>query len=232
MAAGRMSRRREPAGAIGVFGGMFDPVHFGHLRTAYELRLRLGLDEVRFVPCAAPPHRETPIAAGALRVRMLRAALAAEPGLVVDERELERNGPSYTVDTLASLSAELPEHSICLLLGMDAFLGLPRWHEWQRLPELAHIVVAQRPGAGAPRGGAIGELLADRATSDSAALRQTRAGKVLIAEVTQLEISSTELKDSIRAGLPPRYLVPESVWQIIVETGCYAEETHEVVETQ
>jgi len=227
-----MSRSAEPGGAIGVFGGMFDPVHFGHLRTAYELKLRLDLDEVRFVPCAAPPHREAPIASGALRVRMLRAALATEPGLVVDERELERPGPSYTVETLASMRAELPEHSLSLLLGMDAFLGLPRWHEWRSLPELAHIVVAQRPGAGAPQGGAIGELLAERATTDVAALRRTRAGKVLIAEVTQLKISSTELKDSIRAGLPPRYLVPESVWQIIVETRCYAEETHEVVATQ
>ena len=130
---------------IGVFGGTFDPVHFGHLRTAYELLVRLELAEVRFVPCAVAPHRRQPITDSATRVRMLEAAIADVPEFVIDTRELERAGPSYTVDTLESLRTEYPDEALCLLLGMDAFLGLPGWHEWERLLDLAHIVVANRP---------------------------------------------------------------------------------------
>jgi nicotinate-nucleotide adenylyltransferase len=216
--------RHSIAGSIGVFGGMFDPVHYGHLRTAYELSLRLGLGEIRFIPCAVPPHRGSPDASPELRVRMLRAAIGAEPSFVIDERELARTGPSYTIDTLASLRAEFPAHSLSLMIGMDEFLGLPGWKDWERLPELAHIVVAHRPGAGKPRGGAIGALLRARGTDNGAAIAASPAGHVFVTGVTQLRISSTELKESLRAGVPPRYLMPDAVWKIILETECYAEE--------
>lgn len=226
-----MSANAASAGAIGIFGGTFDPVHYGHLRTAYELYLRLGLDEVRFVPCAVPPHRDPPMATGDLRVRMLRAAVDAEPGFVVDERELARPGPSYSVDTLESLRAEFQDHSLSLLLGMDAFVGLPGWKDWRRLLDLAHLVVAQRPGAAAPGRGAVGALLGERGTRDPADILGQRSGRVLVVGVTQLEISSTELRDSIRAGVPPRYLMPEAVLRIILETECYAEEAQEAIES-
>lgn len=227
-----MSRARAVGGSIGVFGGTFDPVHYGHLRTAFELRLRLGLGEVRFVPCAVPPHREMPIADGALRARMLRAAIGEQPGFCVDERELARPGPSYSVDTLASLRDDFPDHALCLLLGMDAFLGLPEWRDWRRLIELAHIVVAERPGARAPIGGSVGQLLSEHGTRDVAALSSRLSGNVFVTEVTQLQISSTELKDSIRAGVPPLFLMPEAVWRIIVDTECYAEKARAVIESQ
>ena len=207
---------------IGVFGGTFDPVHYGHLRTAYELRFKLGFDEVRFVPCAHPPHRDAPITASAIRLRMLETAIGAEPGFVVDERELERAGPSYTVDTLKSMRAELPGTPLCLLLGMDAFLELPTWHEWQRLLDLGHIVVAHRPGWQAPYEGTLGKLIQKHRTAAAHELHAAAAGRIHIEPVTQLEVSSTELKRSIRAGLEPKYLLPDSVWRIIVETRCYA----------
>jgi nicotinate-nucleotide adenylyltransferase len=127
--------------AIGIFGGTFDPIHYGHLRTALELKGLLALDKVHIVPCANPPHRTAPMSDGSLRLRMVAAAVAGEPGFVADDRELERAGVSYTIDTLASFRAELPGRSLCLLLGMDAFLGLPQWHRWGELIELAHIVV-------------------------------------------------------------------------------------------
>ena len=132
---------------IGIFGGTFDPIHCGHLRAIVELRDALALDEVRVIPCARPAHRDAPAAPPAARVAMLRAALRAMHGCVVDERELARPGPSYTVDTLAELRDERPTAALCLLLGHDAFAGLAQWHRWRELFTLAHVVVARRPGA-------------------------------------------------------------------------------------
>lgn len=208
--------------AIGIFGGTFDPIHYGHLRSALELRYRLALDEIRFVPCAVPPHRDLPAAADGTRLRMLHAALDDEPSFVVDERELERSGPSYSIDTLASLRAELPRASLCLILGMDAFLGLASWRAWRELLDLAHIVVARRPGSELPSEGELGELLRRRRTAVAADLKRSIAGGVHVEEVTQLEISSTRLRAAIAAGQTARYLLPDEVWKVIVETGCYA----------
>jgi len=207
---------------IGLFGGTFDPIHYGHLRTAFELWQALKLAEIRFLPTGNPPHREQTLATTELRLQMVRAAVADEPAFVVDDREMRRSGLSYSVDTLAELRAELPDRSLCLLLGMDAFLGLPHWHRWRELFDLAHIVVAHRPGWKAPTMGPLGEIMVDRGTGSVRDLHEARAGRVYIHAVTQLEISSTELRQLIVAGRDPRYLVPEPVRAIIRETGCYA----------
>lgn len=207
---------------VGIFGGMFDPIHYGHLRTAYELQNKLSLDEVRFVPCANPPHRRTAAVDAALRTRMVAAAIRGQSGFVVDDRESKRSGPSYTVDTLEDLRAALPDGSLCLILGMDAFLGLPQWHEWLRLLDLAHIVVVERPGWHTPEAGELGDLVERHSAADAADLRRERHGRILVAQVTQLEISSTGLRSAIRAGLEPRYLVPDAALNLIAETECYA----------
>lgn len=213
--------------AIGVFGGTFDPVHYGHLRTALEARALLELDEIRFVPCADPPHREAPLAGQEARVRMLRAAIVGQRDFVIDERELERVGPSYTVHTLESMRREFPDASLCMIVGMDAFLGLPTWHAWDRLLDLAHIVVAHRPGWRMPVEGALGELIEDHGTLVRADLKTATHGRVHVEEVTQLEISSTHLRATMRAGIEAQYLMPDSVWRIIVETGCYATQSQD-----
>ena len=207
---------------IGIFGGTFDPIHLGHLRTAFELWQSLRLTEVRFIPTGSPPHREQPLAEAALRLAMVRAAIADQPAFVVDEREMRRTGVSYSVDTLAELRAEYPDRSLCLLLGMDAFLGLPDWHRWRELFDLAHVVVAHRPGWKAPAMGPLGEVMVDRGTGTVRDLHEHRAGRIYVHAVTQLEISSTELRQLIVAGRDPRYLVPEQVRAIIRETRCYA----------
>lgn len=208
------------AGPIGILGGTFDPIHLGHLRMAFELAQALELAEVRFIPCSEPPHRPAPSATD-LRVEMVRAAIAGEARFRLDERELEREGPSYTVETLASLRAELPTRTLCLLLGMDAFLGLPTWHRWTELVAYAHIVVAQRPGWVAPRDGPIGELLARCEVDDASHLRGSTGGSLLVTAVTQLDISSSGLRTALARGEDPRYLVPESVREIILRSGCY-----------
>jgi nicotinate-nucleotide adenylyltransferase len=207
---------------IGLSGGTFDPIHFGHLRTAFELQQTLGLTEVRFLPTGNPPHRDHPLADANLRLAMVQAAVADQPRFVVDDREVRRTGVSYSVDTLTELRAEYPDRSLCLLLGMDAFLGLPNWHRWRDLMDLAHIVVAHRPGWKAPTQGPLGELMVDRGTGSVQELHRAAAGRIYIQAVTQLEISSTELRQLIVAGRDPRYLVPDAVCDIIRETRCYA----------
>jgi len=206
---------------VGIFGGTFDPIHFGHLRTAFELLQALRLNEVRFLPAGNPPHRESTVASAEERLAMVRAATQGQPGFVVDDREIRREGLSYSVDTMRTLRADFADSSLCLIVGMDAFLSLPKWHQWRELLELAHLVVAHRPGWRAPTMGPLGELLVDRGTGRSADLHESPAGRIFIHAVTQLEISSTEVRKLIAAGRDPRYLMPDEVCSIIDESGCY-----------
>lgn len=210
---------------LGLFGGTFDPIHFGHLRTAFELLQVLSLGELRFVPAGNPPHRDVPLVAAELRLAMVRAAIATQPGFTVDDREVRRVGPSYTVTTLGELRAETPQRPLVLVVGMDAFLGLPTWHQWRDILQLAHLGVAHRPGWRAPTSGTLGELLQERGTDRVADLHEAPAGRIFVHPVTQLEISSTDLRNIILSGRDPRYLVPDAVRDIIRESGCYTRET-------
>jgi nicotinate-nucleotide adenylyltransferase len=135
---------------------------------------------------------------------------------------VRRTGMSYSVDTLTELRGEYPQRSLCLLLGMDAFLGLPHWHRWRELLGLAHIVVAHRPGWRAPTTGPLGEVMVDHGTGSIRELHSLPAGRIYVHAGTQLEISSTELRALLVAGRDPRYLVPDEVRQIILDTRCYA----------
>jgi nicotinate-nucleotide adenylyltransferase len=205
---------------IGIFGGTFDPIHCGHLRTAFELWQELRLAEVRLLPAGTPPHRDQLYASAEVRLKMVRSAVVAQPYFVVDDREVRRTGPSYSVDTLMELRREFPERSLCLLLGMDAFLGLPQWHRWRELLSLAHVVVAHRPGWRAPTPGPLGEVMVDHGT-----LATTRWIAAIL-ENHQRHDGSVVVPAGLRAllvaGRDPRYLVPEEVRQLIFETRCYA----------
>jgi nicotinate-nucleotide adenylyltransferase len=208
---------------IGIFGGTFDPIHHGHMRSAFELLQSLRLAEVRFLPAGNPPHRDETTAPPELRLAMVQAAVADQPGFVVDDREIRRTGMSYSVDTLTELRNENPDRSLCLLLGMDAFIGLPNWHRWRDLLDLTNIVVVNRPGWKAPAMGPLGTEMVDRGTGSIRDLHDHKAGRIYVHAVTQLEISSTELRQLIVSGRDPRYLVPDPVRRIIRETGCYAQ---------
>ena len=209
---------------MGIFGGTFDPIHYAHLRTAFELQTALRLREIRFLPAGNPPHRDQPLADAGLRLQLVRLATAGQPGFVVDDREIHKAGPSYTVETLRELRHEYPDRSLCLIVGMDAFLSLPRWHEWRELFELAHLIVAHRPGWQVPAIGPLGELIAERATSRVGDLHELRFGNIYIHAVTQLEISSTDVRQLIAMGRDPRFLMPDPVRELILETQCYSKQ--------
>ncbi len=206
---------------LGVLGGTFDPIHYGHLRPALDVLDDLSLDELRLIPSHTPPHRATPGATVEQRVDMVRLALAGEPRFGLDEREIKRQGPSYMVDTLASLvEDEAEDTALVLIMGGDAFLGLPQWHKWPRLLEMAHIVVTHRPGWQPPRDGICGALL-EHSVANADALRQARSGLLMVHKVTQLDISATGIRRRIGAGKSPRFLLPSRVIDYIEDRQLY-----------
>lgn len=212
--------------AIGILGGTFDPIHLGHLRMAEELREKLGLAQVRFVPAAIPPHRSAPQLDASHRAEMVVLAITGHPHFTLDTRELARSGPSYTYDTLRELRTELGADSpLCLLLGSDAFLGLDSWHRWQELIDLAHIVVAHRPGA-SPDENAMSPALCEqwlqRRTDDIETLQHAPAGRMLLQPITALDISASAIRAMLQQGQSVRYLLPETVRRHIESHHLYA----------
>jgi nicotinate-nucleotide adenylyltransferase len=196
---------------LAIFGGTFDPVHLGHLSVAWEAAELLDA-EVRLLPASVPPHRGAPVASAAQRVAILRAALHGQSRLALDTRELDRDGPSFTIDTLHELRAEQGERPLVLLLGADAFAGLASWHRWRELFEAAHIGVLSRPGVSAGLPDALEREVAGRRIADAAGLRALPAGKVVELAVTPLEISATRIRELLAAGRDPRYLLPAGLF--------------------
>lgn len=212
---------------IGLLGGTFDPVHFGHLRPAMDLLDELGLDHVRLIPCGVPPHRAMPSANAEHRLTMLRLAISGEPRLRIDERELRRPGPSYMVDTVLSLRVELGDIPLALIIGIDALHGLASWHRWRELVDLCHLIVMERPGGTAPTAGEVTALVAARRVHSIGDLQGRAAGGLLFHRVTQLDISASRVRALVREGKSPRYLLPEAVQDYLCATQLYRDEKHD-----
>jgi len=206
---------------IGLFGGTFDPVHFGHLRPALELQQSIGLDEVRLLPSHVPPHRSQPHATPQQRLAMLRAAVADDPAFTVDTREFEREGPSYTLDTLKSLRAEMAGTSLSLLIGMDAFREFSSWHRWREILDYSHLVVMTRPGKLPPEQGELADFVSLHRVADATTLKSRASGLLLFHPVTQLEISGTEIRKILASGKRADFLLPKSVLEVIYSEGLY-----------
>lgn len=207
---------------IGILGGTFDPIHYGHLRTALEVQQQLSLNEVRFIPCGDPPHRNKPIAEPLQRLAMVRAAISGQDNFSVDDREILRAGPSYMVDTLKSLRQELSSDSLNLILGMDAFNNLPEWYEWQQIFKLANIIVMQRPQIKEKSipSTALSAVIKQRQVSKDL-LYKYQQGKICFVPVTQLDISATVIRQQWQQQKDIRFFLPDSVLTLIRQQNIY-----------
>lgn len=209
---------------IGIYGGTFNPVHYGHLRTALEVKEIFGLAQLRLIPCRLPPHRQQPDVDGEQRLKMLQLAIADTAELQIDRRELDRAGPSYMIETLRSLREENPQAKLILFIGTDAFASLESWHQWQHLFDLAHIVVMTRPSCIMPD---LADFFRQRLYTNRRQLQQHMAGGLFFQAVTALDISATAIRRLIAEGRNPKFLLPDQVIAYIRNHQLYLSPTQD-----
>jgi len=213
---------------LAVLGGTFDPIHYGHLRLAADVKAALGLDEVRLIPAGTPPHRAAPIASANHRLAMTELGCAEFPGLVADAREIHHAGPSYTLLTLESLHEEGPQRPLALVIGADAFAGLAQWWRWEQLFTLAHLLVVERPGMVFETNSLPDALRTQwerRLTTDVARLARSLAGAILRVPVTPQAISASAIRAALARGPSGldqvRGLLPSAVLAYIERNQLY-----------
>lgn len=215
---------KNPVGKrIGLFGGTFDPVHFGHLRPAVELAEAFKLNTLYLAPNHRPAHRGPTQASTPHRIAMLQLAIENTQRLAVDAREAMRDKPSYTVDTLTEIHQEQPDAQLLFFMGLDAFAKFDTWHQWQRVLELANLVVMRRPGAA--HSDFSSQLLATQQTNCGITVSDTKSGVIEECDVTQLAISATDVRRRIDQQLTVRFLLPEAVSEYIVTESLYRKAT-------
>lgn len=215
---------------IGVFGGTFDPIHYGHLRVAEEIAEMIGLRELRFVPAGVPRLRHTPAVSLQHRAEIVRIAIRGNSGFVLDEREIRRHGVSYSVESLRELKQEMGECVIlCFIIGVDAFMKLAEWHRWRELFGLCHFIIAARPGYALASNRytlpqELEEECAQRWVSSADSLKYAPSGLVFIAPTTLLDISATTIRARIAAGKSIRYLMPDAALDYVAANHLYSGE--------
>jgi len=203
---------------IGVLGGTFNPVHYGHLRAAIEVKEFFGLQELRLIPSAQPPHRPQPEVSALMRLEMLALAVNNQPGFIVDPREIHRAGQSYMIDTLRSLQGDFPDQALLLIIGMDAFEKLSTWRQWQQLFDVAHIVVMTRPSYPIPE---LEPFLSEHLVAQADVLAAKQAGCLYFLPITALAISATVIRTIVAQRKNPRFLLPDAVIDYIKLHGLY-----------
>ncbi len=207
---------------IGIFGGTFDPIHYGHLALARCMRDQLQLDEVRLIPTGLPPHRTVSAVSPAQRLAWVEAALVGEVGLVADDREVRRQGYCYTIDTLREIQAENPQSLLVWLIGADSWLNLSRWHAWRELLDMGHLLIAARPefeidAENARLSPDLAEEFARRyVIANTETLSQ---GKISLLSSPLLPVSSTQVRDLLSRGEDVSALTPVS--GLLGQSGLY-----------
>lgn len=206
-----------------LFGGTFDPIHYGHLKPVKTLAEQIGLQKITLMPNNIPPHRPQPEASPAQRVKMLELAIAGDPLFDIDLREMRRDTPSYTIETLAALRKERGEHQpLGFIIGQDSLLNLHKWHRWQELPDYCHLLVLERPGyPNAMPTPALEKWLQSHLTKNISRLQQSPSGYVFLAETSLLPVSATEIRARRLAGISCDNLLPAAVIKWIDQQGLY-----------
>lgn len=210
---------------VGVFGGSFDPIHFGHIKPNLELIEECSLDHIRLVPCKVSPEKERVYAATRHRWSMLSTVADNVAQFVADPIEIERSTPSYSYETLRMLrDSGCSKTRFAWILGMDAFLSFPQWYRASEILEIAHLIVLQRPGFFPPASGAAKVLMDKHGCRDVRELASSEAGSIYFAKTRLFDVSSTAIREMIRAGEPVKYLLPGSVWSYIQRNNLYSNE--------
>jgi len=210
---------------LALFGGTFDPVHYGHLRCADEARQKLGLENLYLLPSGTPAHRDEPRATANQRLDMLLLAQGEFPSLAIDERELLRSGPSYMVDTLQELRAENAGRSVLLLIGQDAANRLHTWYRWEELFELANLVILTRPNEIEEYRHDLANKISKRLVTSVPELVNSEANNVLQLQVSPIDISATTIQSMMRLGRSPKSMIPDAILEYIDENALYLPDT-------
>ncbi len=206
---------------IGILGGTFDPIHNGHIQIAETVLNTLQLKCIELIPCFQPPHRHQPIASAADRLAMVKLAIQSHPQLHANEIEMDRQGISYSVDTLTALRKQMPHQPLCFIFGADAFSAFHRWHEWQKIPALVHLIIVGRPNAELPSDPDIQTLLRNNQTNDVTDLQKNSAGKIYFLNNALIDISATQIRQLIQSGEKNIIELDKSVEKYIAEHGVY-----------
>ncbi|MEZ0231734.1 MAG: nicotinate-nucleotide adenylyltransferase [Methylophilaceae bacterium] len=220
-----MGKCEAKLAAIGILGGTFDPIHFGHLRMAQELADAVSLDQVRLIPSGNPPHRSQPQTSAEHRAAMVKLAISDNPRFILDEREILRNGTSYTIDTLIALRESLEAStSINFMVGSDAFLNIDTWHRWEALLDYANLVVAHRPNTPPSRekmSTRLRSVLDQKISPSAETLKNQPAGLICLQDVTSLDISASKIRMLLNMQTSPKYLTPDAVIDYIKSNQLY-----------
>ncbi len=207
-----MSQLTKP---IGILGGTFDPIHNGHLHIANTIYQRLNLQAVHLIPCYEPVHRDAPLASAQDRLAMVKLATADQPGLIADDREITRGGPSFMIDTLHSLRQDFAHTPLCLIMATDAFEYFDKWKNWQEIAAIAHLVVVNRDDYPLPNVAALQTLLAKNQSENPQALKQTLGGRIYFIQIPKVDVSGTEIRRLITHNKTPKGMLPETVLNYI-----------------
>ena len=207
---------------VAIYGGTFDPIHNGHIRSAIELRKQLGVS-VKMIPSYVPPHRSLPSTSSDQRLEMLRLAIEDVDGLEVDTRELDRAGTSYTIETLASLRREYGEHlPLYWVMGIDAYLLLHVWRDWPRLTDLANVIIMERPGfEGRLPITEVQEWARDKFVESLNRLSQCESGSLCRIKLPQIDISATMIRNALQNKQTVEGLLPQAVIEYIKQNDLY-----------
>lgn len=214
---------------IALFGGTFDPIHNGHIKIAQMLQKKLSLEEVRFIPCKIPVLKEEAHADANDRLAMLEIAIGENPSFKIDTLELDRTTPSYTVETLRTVRSMLPNTPLCFILGMDAFLDLQRWYQWQELLNLAHLVIINRNSHLIVEDSVLAELMAKHSTANTEQLKSKLAGHIFQMHIPPIPLSSSSIRQQINSGQDVNEFLPPGVWEYIKTRDLYKNSTPDVV---
>ncbi|WP_416305075.1 nicotinate-nucleotide adenylyltransferase [Neptunicella sp. SCSIO 80796] len=210
---------------LAIFGGTFDPIHKGHLQPVAQAAGQLRIEQVYLLPCHIPPHRQTPAVGAQQRLEMVRLACQDNSLFTADDRELRRNTPSYSFDTLSEFRQQFPDQSIAFFMGMDAFNHFDSWYRWQDILKLSHIIVCARPGYALTHNSVLDKLVGQQANQSVNALHDTGSGIIHFAEMELIDISATAIRQQLSAGQPPSDLLHPAVAEYIRQHGLYTHAT-------